>query len=208
MQREFTPTWRDSRGSHGPECRQAFYWTRCRWCGQPAWYFECKHGSKVFFHDVPWWGGAWNSKCPSNPYHNLNDEIPCFVCGTFVEEGLLDQHMRFRHGAVQTPEYPLAAFLYYGPTDRIATKVTIGIFSNRSEIVTLRTWFSKSGDIRHNASISSQIADFLQTQNIKMVAKSDKITGCPHTEGVDYPKGTDCPYCLFWAKKKGLRLYP
>jgi hypothetical protein len=26
----------------------------------------------------------------------------------------------------------------------------------------------------------------------------DRIIGCPHEEGIDYPEGTSCPECLYW----------
>ena len=28
---------------------------------------------------------------------------------------------------------------------------------------------------------------------------SDRIIGCPHEEGIDYPMGRTCPRCPFWA---------
>jgi hypothetical protein len=57
--------WKDKKGvSHGDWCRLEFYQTKCNYCQQESWYFECKHGSKVFFHDVPWEGGAWDAECP------------------------------------------------------------------------------------------------------------------------------------------------
>jgi hypothetical protein len=27
----------------------------------------------------------------------------------------------------------------------------------------------------------------------------EKIFGCPHEEGIDYPEGEKCPYCPYWA---------
>ena len=74
MDREFGFTWHDHRGSHGSWCRRKFYETHCNWCGQPVWYFECEHGSKVFFHDVPWWGGRWNPRCPADSNRSRSDQ--------------------------------------------------------------------------------------------------------------------------------------
>jgi hypothetical protein len=28
---------------------------------------------------------------------------------------------------------------------------------------------------------------------------TDKIIGCPHEEGIDYPDGEQCPVCPYWA---------
>jgi hypothetical protein len=30
---------------------------------------------------------------------------------------------------------------------------------------------------------------------------ADRIIGCPHEEGVDYPEGQSCPRCPFWAHR-------
>jgi hypothetical protein len=27
---------------------------------------------------------------------------------------------------------------------------------------------------------------------------ADRIIGCPHEEGIDYPEGEECPLCPFW----------
>lgn len=29
----------------------------------------------------------------------------------------------------------------------------------------------------------------------------DKIIGCPHEEGKDYPMGKKCPQCPFWVNR-------
>jgi hypothetical protein len=123
-----------------------------------------------------------------------------------MEEGLLQQHIEFRHkidneAPIWFEGYPLVAVFYYGPTDRIATKVVVGIFTDNNDIAAVERWSSNSGDIRRNASVNQQVADFIKHYNPKSVARSDKIMGCPHTEGIDYPKGESCPHCPFWAKK-------
>jgi hypothetical protein len=35
----------------------------------------------------------------------------------------------------------------------------------------------------------------------KTVVMADRIIGCPHEEGVDYPDGEKCPSCPFWATR-------
>jgi hypothetical protein len=30
---------------------------------------------------------------------------------------------------------------------------------------------------------------------------TDRIIGCPHEEGKDYPAGDVCPQCPFWANR-------
>jgi hypothetical protein len=34
---------------------------------------------------------------------------------------------------------------------------------------------------------------------VKDSVSADRIIGCPHQEGVDYPMGRMCPHCPFWA---------
>jgi MFS family permease len=36
---------------------------------------------------------------------------------------------------------------------------------------------------------------------VRSVAMVDRIIGCPHEEGVDYPEGEECPECPFWRGK-------
>ncbi|MBD2504593.1 hypothetical protein [Anabaena azotica] len=65
--------WRDSRGAtHGEECREKFFETHCKICGAYAWYFQCLHGCKVFFHKVPWIHGNWDANCPAK--HGKTDD--------------------------------------------------------------------------------------------------------------------------------------
>jgi hypothetical protein len=30
---------------------------------------------------------------------------------------------------------------------------------------------------------------------------TDRIIGCPHEEGIDYPDGQKCPQCPYWASR-------
>jgi hypothetical protein len=43
------------------------------------------------------------------------------------------------------------------------------------------------------------LADWLRNQGIKDTLSYDRIIGCPHEEGLDYPIGRTCPQCPFWA---------
>ncbi len=40
---------------------------------------------------------------------------------------------------------------------------------------------------------------FIKNQGVRRVAVTDKIIGCSHEDGIDYPKGEACPQCPFWA---------
>lgn len=94
--------------------------------------------------------------------------------------------------------YPLATFAYYGPTDKKATKVTVGVIAYEGEDPDpLRSWQSDS-EVRHDPAIIDEILLFLEKHSITSVVAVDRIIGCPHQEGIDYPEGESCPNCAFW----------
>ena len=92
--------------------------------------------------------------------------------------------------------YPVATVALYGPTDELATKVAVGIVRNEGEETdSLQRWFSEDTDIRHDAGIEQEILAFILAHGAKSVAITDRIIGCPHEEGIDYPNGKSCPQC-------------
>jgi hypothetical protein len=42
-------------------------------------------------------------------------------------------------------------------------------------------------------------ADKVIAQGVKSMVMTDGIIGCPHEDGIDYPEGTSCPKCPYWA---------
>jgi len=101
----------------------------------------------------------------------------------------------------RTRTYPLATIAYYGPNDQRATKVVVGIVTQSDEVVAMQKWFSEDDDVRLSPAINQQIVDFLAQQHAASVVMPDRIIGCPHEEGIDYPSGETCPQCLFWKSK-------
>ncbi len=95
--------------------------------------------------------------------------------------------------------YPIATVAYYGPTDKFATKVAVGILDKQEKIIALERWFSTTRDVRRDDDICQQVVAFIEGHRVHRVAMVDKIIGCPHEEGVDYPEGQNCPQCPFWA---------
>jgi hypothetical protein len=94
--------------------------------------------------------------------------------------------------------YPIATIAYYGPTDKMATKVAVGIVDQYEKIIALERWFSTNQDVRRDEAICEQIVAFLNDYNVQRVGMADRIIGCPHEEGIDYPEGEFCPQCTFW----------
>jgi len=95
--------------------------------------------------------------------------------------------------------YPVATIAFYGPDDQQATKVAVGIVNREgAEPDVLERWYAEDEDLRSNEETTRQIHAFLREHNVISVAMVDRIIGCPHEEGVDYPDGGDCPQCPFW----------
>lgn len=98
--------------------------------------------------------------------------------------------------------YPVATIAFYGPDDRRASKVVVGIVVDPDgSPEALQRWFSESGDVRTDADVGSEVTAFIQDHGVKSVIMPDRIIGCPHEEGVDYPDGEVCPQCPFWANR-------
>lgn len=98
--------------------------------------------------------------------------------------------------------YPVATVAFYGPDDRHATKVAVGIVAaDGAEASALERWLSTDSDVRTDPAIGLEILNFIQAQGVKSVVMADRIIGCPHEEGTDYPDGQVCPKCPFWARR-------
>ena len=97
--------------------------------------------------------------------------------------------------------YPIATIAYYGPDDKLATKVAVGIVTENDELMSLERWYSEGRDIRFDQAIAQQILEFIKRHDVRSVAMSDRIIGCPHEEGIDYPKGESCPQCPYWVNR-------
>ncbi len=95
--------------------------------------------------------------------------------------------------------YPLATIALYGPTDKLATKLVVGIIPRKdADPEPLKKWLTER-DIRQKRGVAEEILQFLKENNAVSVAMTDRIIGCPHESGIDYPEGQSCPQCPFWA---------
>ena len=99
--------------------------------------------------------------------------------------------------------YPIASVAYYGPDDTFASKVVVGITPDEKtkEVAFLERWLSTGVDVRHDLAITQEIVDFIDKHHVERVVMLDRIIGCPHEEGIDYPEGETCPQCPFWANR-------
>jgi len=97
--------------------------------------------------------------------------------------------------------YPVATITFYGPDDRRASKVAVGIMIGEGdEPAEMRRWTSDDRDVRNDPAISEAILDFIGDFDVRTVAMTDRIIGCPHEEGIDYT-GPVRPTCPFWAHR-------
>lgn len=99
--------------------------------------------------------------------------------------------------------YPIGTVAFYGPDNRRATKVVVGIaHDDRGKVRKLEKWFSDVADVREDAAIGAQILSFLQQHGVRSVVVGPGILGCPHEEGIDYPLGGTCSNCPYWAGRE------
>jgi Protein of unknown function (DUF1186)/SEC-C motif len=101
----------------------------------------------------------------------------------------------------RSTQYPLATIALYGPDDTLATKLVVAVLERRDqrEPSAMRTWTTVAVDVRHDQTIADSVADCVREFAVKRTVTSDRIVGCPHEEGIDYPMGRSCPRCPFWA---------
>jgi len=99
--------------------------------------------------------------------------------------------------------FPLATIAFYGEDDKVASKVVVGILLSEKDedIAFLEKWFRTDSDVRFDPEIRAQIVEFLGKHNVYRVVMVERIIGCPHEEGIDYPQGEKCPHCPFWANR-------
>jgi len=96
---------------------------------------------------------------------------------------------------------PVVTVAYYGPDDKTATKVAVGIVREWGKgPAELKRWWGQ--DVMGDRGIQQQVADFIATHRAKSVVVTEGIIGCPHEEGIDFSSGQECPYCPFWRGKQ------
>jgi hypothetical protein len=94
--------------------------------------------------------------------------------------------------------YPIATIALYGPTDKKATKLVVGIIRREhGEPEQMKKWYSDF-DVAKESGVFEEVLEFIKTNDAKSVVMADRIIGCPHEEGIDYPEGESCPLCPFW----------
>ncbi|MGA2106302.1 MAG: hypothetical protein ABSH25_01525 [Syntrophorhabdales bacterium] len=94
--------------------------------------------------------------------------------------------------------YPIATIALYGPTDKKATKLVVGIVPREdADAEQMKKWYSDD-DIMKEHDVFEEVLEFITANGARTVGMADRIIGCPHEEGIDYPEGGFCPLCPFW----------
>jgi hypothetical protein len=95
--------------------------------------------------------------------------------------------------------YPLATIIFYGPDDKTATKAVVGILAYEGAGTDpIKRWV-RDTEVRGDNSLWDEMADFIKESSPVSIVIANKILGCPHEEGKDYPLGEVCPACPYWA---------
>lgn len=98
--------------------------------------------------------------------------------------------------------FPAATIAFYGPDNRHASKVAVGIVASEdARVEPLERWYEKNLDVRVDPRIGEEVTGFLKSHGVRSVVVAEGIIGCPHEEGKDYPDGEECPECPFWKGK-------
>lgn len=96
--------------------------------------------------------------------------------------------------------FPVATVAFYGPDDQRATKVVLSLITNQDGAVAeMERWHTDGIDARLDADCTDRIVSLLDRWKPKSIVSPDRIIGCPHEEGIDYPEGELCSKCPFWA---------
>jgi hypothetical protein len=98
--------------------------------------------------------------------------------------------------------YPVATVAFYGPDDTHATKVSVGIvIYEGADADPVERWFCRTTDARTDPEVTEAVLRFIDQQGARSVVSVNRIIGCPHEEGIDYPEGENCPLCPFWRNR-------
>jgi hypothetical protein len=100
-------------------------------------------------------------------------------------------------------KFPIGTIAYYGPDDKITTKIVASVIPSQFADPVQKKWFGP--DVRTNSRTQQEIKQFFGVNGVKTVGGFEENIGCPHEEGIDYPRGRDCPECPFWRGKSESR---
>ena len=111
------------------------------------------------------------------------------------------RHKAKRGRQDQPPEFPIGTIAFYGPDDKITTKIVAAVILDRNGEPILKRWVGTN--LKGNPKVEREMKALFTSHNVKRVVMTDGNMGCPHEEGEDFPVGGDCPFCPYWKGKQG-----
>src|SRR5262249_37375597 len=128
--------------------------------------------------------------------------------------------------------WPITTIAFYGPNLSQATKVAVGIVPSENEAVEeLRDWKVDVETSAPTPALPREILEFIEKYQVRSVAMTDGIIGCPHQEGsitkangvqfasfgadeialqgrgyIDPGRGTGTPWCMRRLQNLGWRI--
>ena len=102
---------------------------------------------------------------------------------------------------VAESQFPIGTIVYYGPDDKLTTKIVAGVVNEEETEAIIERWVAT--DVTTNQKVQKEIERFFRKHGVTRVGISDGNVGCPHEEGKDFPVGGDCPFCPWWKGKQG-----
>lgn len=98
--------------------------------------------------------------------------------------------------------YPIVTVTCYGTDDQHASKISAGlILEEGGELSALESWHNPDIDIRKDATTIAAVLAFITQHQALTVIAPERILGCPHEAGTDYPANEKCPQCSYWANR-------
>lgn len=96
-------------------------------------------------------------------------------------------------------EWPAGTLIFYGPDNRHASRVIATALASRDALPVMQKWYESELDVRLDGRIGREVERFFRENPVQRIVMRNGVYGCPHDEGVDYPRGGVCPRCPFWA---------
>jgi hypothetical protein len=95
--------------------------------------------------------------------------------------------------------FPVGTIVYYGPDDKITTKIVASVFLAEDAPPIQSTW--SGDDVITNPQVIRELGRFFQEKGVQRVVMTGSNAGCPHQQGIDYPEGESCPHCPYWKDR-------
>ena len=97
-----------------------------------------------------------------------------------------------------TKQFPIGTIVYYGPDDKVTTKIVASVFLTENDPPKTMKW---TGDgVVTNPQVIAELGRFFKENGVQRVVMTGSNAGCPHDEAIDYPIGEKCPVCLYWKE--------